>query len=285
MSILICVPLAAQPNSAPPGPRPEIISNIQDFEKDRGFQPTKNFRTEAPRQSAYFLCYSSDILRIPDSYEGLRLEAATEAGCKADVHKYDLFFYAVEALAGKAKITASLSNATEEREIVVVAHEDFHAVMHAFPAPIAEAATTLVGFVTAAEFAKAQFGETSEQYRNLSQEPELFLRKANLIRSYHQRLRKLYASVHDREITTTSALAEKKLIFDELNTRCREIVPEPQSFNRCPSALNNAGLAFDMTYASYYPAMYQIYLAHDRDLKLTIEALKRLDTGKLVRTN
>jgi hypothetical protein len=249
---------------------------IQEFERSQGFRKTKNFRKESPLLRAYFRCYSTDILHLPDSYEGLRVTRGTEAGCRIDERSHDVFFYPAEALADSTKISSSLTEASDERKAVVVAHEDFHAVMEGQPGSIAEGATTLIGFLTAAEFAKAQFGEGSEQYRHLSQEAELFLRKAILINTYHARLKVLYSSVRKGGTSRTAALAEKQRVFEELGQKCREILPEPHSFNRCPSVLNNAGLAFDMTYANYYPAMYQLYVDHDRDLRATIESLKRL---------
>src|SRR5215471_8410632 len=248
-----CLAVKGQPiNSNPQPAPPAVIPALQDFTKDWGFRKTKNFRNTVPRRQAYFLCYSTGVLQLPDSYDGLQLERANESGCAVHNSKRDLFFYPVEAIAGHAKTTSSLLETTEERRVVVVAHEDFHSVTDALPAPIAEAATALVGFLTAAEFAKAQFGEESDLHRNLSREAELFLRKANLIRAYHARLQQLYASGRNAKIATTATLAQKKQVFQELGARCKEILPEPHSFNQCPAVLNNAGLAFDMTYADYY---------------------------------
>jgi hypothetical protein len=53
------------------------------------------------------------------------------------------------------------------------------------------------------------------------------------------------------------------------------MTPAPKSFNRCLSANNNAGLAFDMTYAQYYPLIYELYLAYGQDLKATVTATKK----------
>jgi hypothetical protein len=253
-----------------------MISDMQELEKRLGFPKTKNFRKADPNRPAYLLCFSTGILQLPDSYEGLWPSPVNESGCQVDGRRHDLFFYRVEAIAGNAKITPALAAATDERKTVVVAHEDFHAVMDSLPAPVAEAAITLVGFLVAAEFAKEQFGEESSQYRNLSQESELFQRKATLIKAYHTRLRLLYASVRKGGTSRAVALAEKKQVFAELGEKCREILPEPHSFNRCPPVFNNAGLAFDMTYANYYPNLYQIYLDHNRNLNEMIEMLKRL---------
>jgi hypothetical protein len=275
-----CLQAGAQAINSNPRPAPPAtISAVQEFAKTWGFRQTKNFRNSLPQRQAYFLCYSTGILQLPNSYDGLRMERASESGCLVHGSKRDLLFYPVEALADHAKTTSSLVEASEERRVMVVAHEDFHAVTHAFPAPIAESAAALVGFLTAAEFARAQFGQESDLYRNLSGEAELFLRKANLIKTYHARLRQLYASGRRVNITTAAALVRKQQVFEELGRRCKEILPEPRSFNRCPAVLNNAGLAFDMTYADYYPLLYQMYLANGRDLKLTIGTLKQLATG------
>jgi hypothetical protein len=54
----------------------------------------------------------------------------------------------------------------------------------------------------------------------------------------------------------------------------------PKSFNRCPAANNNAGLAFDETYTKYYSMMYQLYEKEERQLKPTVDALQRALNAK-----
>jgi hypothetical protein len=56
---------------------------------------------------------------------------------------------------------------------------------------------------------------------------------------------------------------------------CKAITPDAKSFNKCLSANNNAGLAFDMTYAKHYPLIYELYLASGQDLKATVSATKK----------
>ena len=82
-----------------------------------------------------------------------------------------------------------------ERQLVVVPHEDFHQSPEArrAPPPLDEASATLVGFLTAAEYARRRYGAESEVYRNLAREPELFARKAEIVNRYHARLSRLYA--------------------------------------------------------------------------------------------
>ena len=158
---------------------------------------------------------------------------------------------------------------------MVVPHEDFHANkrLGKLPAAWGEASATLMGFLTAAEAARQQFGEKSEVYQNLRREPDLFARKSDIINSYHVQLSTLYAAMHAGQISERDALAQKKQAFDELAHACMAINPAPKSFNRCPAANNNAGLAFDATYTKYYPMMYQIYLAEGRALKPTLDAV------------
>src|SRR5215469_7998809 len=93
----------------------DIISGVQEFEKDSGFPKTKNFRSVSPSKEAHFLCYSTGVFELPDSYDGLRLSRGTEAGCGIDEGKRDVFFYRAEALEHDGKITSSLSAATDER--------------------------------------------------------------------------------------------------------------------------------------------------------------------------
>ena len=40
--------------------------------------------------------------------------------------------------------------------------------------------------------------------------------------------------------------------------------------------MNNAGLAFDMTYTRYYPLLYELYVAQNQDAKATVRAVKQL---------
>ena len=104
-----------------------------------------------------------------------------EERCAARGDEHDVFFYPVQAVAsGEETITVSLAEASTERLLVVVPHEDFHKQHEARKAPteVAEAAATLVGFLTASEFAKDRFGAESPTARTLARDADLFLRKS-----------------------------------------------------------------------------------------------------------
>jgi hypothetical protein len=263
--------------------RKDLISAVKRLEKKLGFRRTKNFHTESAESAVAYRCYYTGKLELPDSYSGLQLVAGTKSGCTVDAQKYDVFFYPLDAAAsGKTPVSAALANESVERFLVVVPHEDFHAnkQLRKLPETWGEAAATLIGFLTAGEVAREKFGENSEVYRNLQREPELFIRKAEIVNRYHAQLRQLYASARAGKISERDALEQKQQAFEELHQACTAIIPAPKSFNRCPAANNNAGLAFDETYTKYYPMMYQLYLAEGRKLKPTIDALQRVMNAK-----
>lgn len=263
--------------SSPAPDRPDLIKAIKRLEKKLGFRRTGNFKESSDDITAFYRCYYTGKLELPDSYEGLRLKRGTKDGCDLDPKQYDVFFYPIEAVAsGKSPVTASLQRDSMERFLVVVPHEDFHASkeLRKLPATLTEAASSLAGFLTAAEVARQQFGPESDVARNLEREPDLYARKAEIVNRYHARLSELYAAARAGTIPKTEALARKQQLFAGIEQECLAIAPSPRSFNKCLAANNNAGLAFDETYTKYYPLAYQLFDAEKRDARPTLDALK-----------
>ena len=266
-----------------PSPRQKLIHEIQEFGKSTGFDETGSFSREAPNQQAVYRCYYTDKLRLPDSYDGLKMKNGTAQGCDVDERKYDVFFYPVEAVASpKTPTTESLAEASLERLAVVVSHEDFHQQkpIRRLPVTLEEASATLVGFLTAAEYARAAQGEDSTLYRNLSAEAVTFLKKAEAINLFHGKLQTLYQSVKAGRIPKAAALSEKQRLFHDLEQACKAITPEPTSFNECPSAMNNAGLAFDHTYSKHYALLYRLALNRGMNLRSLVDTLQRLPAAR-----
>ena len=113
--------------------------------------------------------------------------------CAARGGEHDVFFYPVQAVAsGEETITVSLAEAPAERLLVVVPHEDFHNQQETRKAPteVAEAAATLVGFLTASGFAKERFGAESETARTLARDADLFLRKSFIVNQYYEKVQR-----------------------------------------------------------------------------------------------
>jgi hypothetical protein len=256
-----------------------LVADMKAFEQTLGVLATNNFLRYSASQRAVDRCYFTGKLELPGSYRDLHLAHGSEAGCSVDMQKYDVFFYPAEAVAtGASPVTPALADAPLERLLVVVPHEDFHNQEEARGAApeIAEAAATLIGFLTASEFAKDRYGERSPAFHNLDREARLFLQKARIVNLYHDQVGALYASFRSGRITRQTALARKEELFLELGRECAAIAPAPVSFNKCPAAMNNAGLAFDNTYTRQYPAMFDRYERLGEDTKATILSLRRL---------
>jgi len=80
-------------------------------------------------------------------------------------------------------------------------------------------------------------------------------------------------------LAPAQALDRKAELFAELERSCAAIAPEPVSFNKCPAAMNNAGLAFDRTYTRHYPMLYDLYTLLGGNPSQLVVTLKRLMTN------
>ena len=239
------------------------IEQLKTAEKAAGFHRTGNFGRVDASVPAYYRCYYTGKLELPESYDELKLRKGTKNGCALDEKKYDVFFYPVEAVAsGHTPVTESLATASTERVAMVVPHEDFHAQIDGLPRRIEEAAATLVGFVT---------GATALHEQAL--DAELFLKKSEIVNRYFDRLSAIYKTARRGALSEAAARAEQKRLMEALHAECSAIQPAPRSFNKCVSAPNNAGLAFDHTYTKYYPMLYRVYAGCGKDLKCTAQRI------------
>ena len=276
----------ARPNLAPQAPTAitpfvaaEVVAEVKDFAVTLGGQATGNFVRSSDRRISDTRCYFTGKLQLPAFYSTLRMIREDEEQCTARGVDSDVFFYPVQAVAsGEETITVSLAEASTERLLVVVPHEDFHSQSEARKAPteVAEAAATLVGFLTASEFASDRFGPESTTARSLAGDANLFLQKSVLVNQYYDRVSSLYRTFDAGGLTADETLVRKAELFGELQRACAHIAPDPVSFNKCPSAMNNAGLAFDRTYTAYYPMLHDLYTLLGNDTPALVSTLKRL---------
>ncbi len=273
------LPPSVRPASAPSFSGHEMIGDLKAFAESLGGEPTGNFRSYSTLAVSDNRCYFTGKLQLPEFYSTLRLVREDEDRCRSRAGEFDVFFYPVQAVAsGEETITVALAEAPVERVLVVVPHEDFHNQSESRRAPteVAESAATLVGFLTASDFAKKAFGAESPTARALARDVDLFLRKSVVVNAYYEKVRDLYASFRAGSLTSEQTLARKSELFAELERSCAAIAPEPVSFNKCPAAMNNAGLAFDRTYTRHYPLMHDLYTSLDGDTSALVLELKRL---------
>jgi hypothetical protein len=263
-------------------PAGEVIGDLKAYGRALGVPDTGNFRRHSNKAAASYRCYFTGKLELPATYDELDLRQGDSEGCPVEERKYDVFFYPIEAVAsGDSPVTSSLANGSMERMLAVVPHEDLHHArgLERLGTAVSEAAATLIALRTAAEYARDRFGPESPVYKNLAREPELFLAKANIVNRYFAELAALYASVRDGRVSGEQALAAKAAAFARLEAECEAIRPRPASFNACPAAQNNAGLAFDATYTRHYPLIYELHRRLRGDVRATIEALEWAGSG------
>jgi hypothetical protein len=242
---------------------PPSIEQLKTVEQSAGFHRTGNFGRRDTGVQAYYRCYYTGKLELPESYDELKLRKGTKEGCALDEKKYDVFFYPIEAVAsGHTPVTESLAAASTERVAMVVPHEDFHAQIDGLPRRIEEAAATLVGFVTGAAALNEQ-----------PLDAELFLRKSEIVNRYFDRLSAIYKAARHGAFSEAAARAEQRRLLEALGSECSAIRPNPRSFNKCVSVSNNAGLAFDHTYTKYYPLLYRVFESCGKDLKCTAQRI------------
>ena len=240
---------------------------VRAEERAVGIEPGGNFARFEKGRVAYYRCYYTGKLELPESYARLKLRKGTAAGCRVNEKKYDVFFYPMEAVAsGHVPVTQALAAASLERVVTVVPHEDFHVQIRGLPDAIAEPAATLVGLVTGAGAAERLGG-------GLPDDAELFLRKARVVNRFYEEVRALYLTVK-RTGDEIAGATGKQRVFTELQRECKSLQPAPRSFNACVPAFNNAGLAFDYTYTRYYPLVFGVYRNCGCDLRCTIKVIE-----------
>src|SRR5688572_1322511 len=186
----------------------EVIAEVKDFAVMLGGHATENFLRHSDQHTSDNRCYFTGKLQLPEFYSALRMVREDEERCAARSGEHDVFFYPVQAVAsGEEVITVSLAEASTERLLVVVPHEDFHNQHEARKAPteVAEAAATLVGFLTASRFAQERFGTESATARMLARDADLFLRKSHIVNQYYEKVSGLYHDLGSGALTSAQA--------------------------------------------------------------------------------
>lgn len=250
--------------------RLELVREIKDFEKRLGFAETENFLTTSEETEAYDYYFYAPSLELPYSLDdpALQFGTGTRETISFDPDQYDAYFYSIPALAGiKTPVTKSLLEAPLYRFIHIIFHEDWQEGLD-LPLGIAEPSAELVGYAASTLFAEEKFGRDSELYRTIQRQFENRLRESEVYRDYYEKLSDLYAQYHAGEISRQEALIKKARLLEAMGRELHQI------WGGRPDQLNNAFIAFQMTYLRYFPLMYEVFSATGFDLGRTMAILR-----------
>ena len=163
----------------------------------------------------------------------------------------------------------------------LIIHEQTHAtVFIKNEIQFNEELATFVGREGALTFLRSRSGTDSDAYTQALAALEDWEVFRERIMDLHDQLERVYAREADRE----QILAEKQRTVEEFNRRLLSEAPELfrterfRSFQGVPA--NNAYIMSFVRYTQDLDLFYDLYAANGRDLRSTVEELKRLKTTK-----
>ncbi|MFC2066742.1 hypothetical protein ACFLUO_06800 [Chloroflexota bacterium] len=271
----------------------ELVEEIKAFERKLGFNETDNFKTYSDETEAYDYYFYTSNTALPYSLDDSLLQAAKGKPESAfiDLEKYDVFSYSIEAIAGvKTPVTKSLLRAPMPRFIYIIFHEDWHEQMNS-PLGIEEPCGEIVSYAAAMHFTEEKFGQDSAVYKILREEFDNKLEESRLYQQYYEELNVLYSRYYSGGISEAETLSRKAELLESMGNGLRGI------WGAKPRQLNNAFIAFRMTYLRHFSLMYRVFSAVDFDLVKTmaifqsvpgqgaefdnVEELKSLEAGAI----
>ena len=252
--------------------RMELLKEIKAFERRLGFGETENFKIYSAETEAYDYYFYTSSTELPHSLDDPPLQFGTgpSENVSIDLEAYDVFFYSIQALAGvETPVTRSLIEAPLPRFIHVVFHEDWHEQID-LPLGIEEPSGEVVSHAAAMLFAEEKFGQDSEVYDALRRQLNNKLRESEVYENYYQQLEDVYSRFHAGAISESETLRNKEQLLKSMEDELQRI------WGAAPDQLNNAFIAFQMTYYRYLPLLYRVFSATDSDLIETIAIFRAM---------
>lgn len=260
--------------------RLDLIQEIKAFEKELGFNDTENFMTYSQETKAYDYYFYTPSTHLPYSLDDPALQSGTGTpkSVSLDSTKYDVYFYSIPALAGiKTPVTKSLLEAPLYRYIRLIFHEDWHEQID-LPLGIEESSAEAVSYTAAMLFTAEKFGEDSNVYRTLRDHLSNKLRESVVYQKYYDELTALYSQFQAGTISEAETIEEKNKLLKSMKKELWNI------WGGVPDQLNNAFIAFQMTYLRHLLVMHQVLAANDFNLPEAI-AIFRSMPGQGTRFN
>ena len=245
----------------------ELIHDIKAFEKKLGFNDTSNFLTYSDEIEAYDYYFYTSSTELPYSLDDPKLQTGigTRKSVTIDPKKYDAYFYSIPSIAGVGTpVTKSLLHNPLYRFIHIIFHEDWQEQID-LPLGIEEPCSEVVSYTAAILFTEERFGSDSEVHKTLKKHFSNKLRESEIYADYYEKLSAVYERFHAGEIADTEIFIRKEGLLDSMGNELRNVWGGGK-----PSQLNNAFIAFQMTYLRHLPIMHEVLSATDFDL---IEAI------------
>jgi len=246
--------------------RLELIAELKAFEKGLGFAGTENFKTYSPEIDAYHYLFYTSSTHLPYSLDDPALIAAigTRDSVSLDYQKYDAYFYAIPSVAGEGTpVTDSLLQEPLYRFIQIICHEDWHEQVD-LPLGLEEPSAEIFGYAAARLFAGEKYGRGATVYETLGNSLDNRFRESEVYGEYYDKLSALYTQYQKGELSEMDMLTRKAQLLDAMGDELYGI------WGGRPEQLNNAFIAFQMTYLRHLPLMYQVLQANGSDLSKTI---------------
>ena len=290
--ILFTVSVAVVPSCRPDTPlaeeqRLQLIAEIKAFEREIGFHETENFQTYHPEVGAYHYLFFTSSTQLPYSLDDPALVAAigTRDSVYIDYQKYDAYFYSIPSVAGKGTpVTESLMQAPLHRFIQVIFHEDWQEQID-LPHGLEEPSAEIIGYAAALAFTGEKYGQDSQVHRTLQKHFKNKLRESEVYGEYYTKLETLYAQYHEGKLSELDTLIRKARLLETMGNELHRI------WGGRPDQLNNAFIAFQMTYLRHLPLMHEVFQATDFDLAGTVRIFlslpgqgKSFDTLEQIKT-
>jgi hypothetical protein len=250
--------------------RMQLVEEIKAFERDLGLKETDNFKIYSDQLESYDYFFYTPYTDLPYSLDDPSLLCSQGKPENYNLAGYDVFYYSIQAIAGvKTPITASLMQAPISRFIHVVFHEDWHEQID-MTKGIEEPSAEIFSYNAALLFAEEKYGRDSVVYRTLEEEYSSKLRVSTVYQHYYDKLADLYQQYHSAEITEADTLSGKAKLIEAMGSELEEI------WGVRPDQLNNAYIAFQMTYFRHFPLMQQLFVASGYNLPKTIAVFRAM---------
>jgi hypothetical protein len=244
--------------------RMQLVGEIKALQQELGFEETGNFKTYSDEIESYDYFFYTPHTSLPHSLDDPLLQCSQGKLEDFNLEGYDVFSYSIQAIAGvETPVTRSLMQAPLPRFIHIIFHEDWHEQID-LPLGIEEPSAEIVSYNAALLFTEKKLGQDSAVYRTLQEEYRNKLRESMVYRQYYDELFDLYTRYHAGEITEEITISQKAALIESMGNELQDI------WGARPSQLNNAFIAFQMTYYRHLLLMHQVFASTGFDLPKTI---------------